>query len=142
METNQTVRDVAEIVLKKFPEIKFDVLFKKTRKEEVRVARQIVQKLLYEIFEMTYPKIGELTNRDHVTIIHSRNRIQNRIDTELHFSNMYHGIENECKQYKKLGQMALLTFGIQDLINCMNDSRERPYLTNREIIKANFNIEL
>lgn len=145
METNQVVKDVAEIV-KKYLDIEnvsFDTIISETRQEPPTFVRQIIQKILHDVFRWSHSRIGRETgNRSHGAVLNSYRTIQNRIDTDKLFSKQYDSIFNSCKILKNENDKKVLSFSYNDLIECMNDIRERPYLTNKEIIKANFDIEL
>ncbi len=54
-----------------------DNIYKKTRKKEFVVPRQIIMYLLREDFKYSYPSIGEkLGGRDHTTVMHSCEKIK------------------------------------------------------------------
>lgn len=72
---------IIEIVLNHF-KLTFNQVLEKNRRFEVRYPRQIIMYFLLKNTSMTFNAIGKLFNRDHSTVIHSVNTIQNLIDTE------------------------------------------------------------
>ena len=145
METNQVVKDVAEIV-KKYLDIEnvsFDTIISETRQEPPTFARQIIQKILHDVFRWSHSRIGRETgNRSHGAVLNSYRAIQNRIDTDKLFSKQYDSILESCKKLKNENDKRVLAFSFNDLISCMDTARVFDHLTNKEIIKANFDIEL
>lgn len=59
-------------------------IYKKTRKKEVVLPRQVIMFILREDFNISYPSIGDkLGGRDHTTVIHSCEKIKNDIKTNM-----------------------------------------------------------
>lgn len=77
-------RDVDSII--KAVSERYDIPFKdlasKTRKREVVYARQVAMTMLHRYSRISLKNIGIKFNRDHTTVIHSKNTIQDLIDTD------------------------------------------------------------
>jgi chromosomal replication initiator protein len=64
-----------------------DNIYKKTRKKEFVVPRQIVMYILREDFKHSYPSIGEkLGGRDHTTVMHSCEKVKKCIADKTEIS--------------------------------------------------------
>lgn len=75
-------QDVLEIVSKNFSVTIEDIL-SKSRKKEVSEARHIYCKIMKSEFNYSLKSIGEtIGKRDHTTVIHSVNTVDDRCDTE------------------------------------------------------------
>lgn len=84
-------------------EISLEELRSKSRKKEVRQARQILMRLIkFNFPELSLKKIGYIFKHDHATVLHSIRVIQNMIETDKEFKNYYHGIAN------RIGNMNML----------------------------------
>lgn len=82
---NLSVKEVVKIVAG-FYNIEEEHIYNKTRKKEVVRPRQVVMYILREIFEVSYPSIGQkLGGRDHTTVMHSCDKVKHdlKIDAEL-----------------------------------------------------------
>ena len=78
-----SVKEIIKIIAD-FYNLEEDIIYKKTRKKEVVKPRQIIMYILREDFNISYPSIGEkLGGRDHTTVIHSCEKINNDIKTDL-----------------------------------------------------------
>jgi len=78
-------RKLIEIVATHF-NIEESNVFKKTRKKEFVLPRQIIMYLLREDFNLSYPSIGEkLGGRDHTTVMHSYEKISKalKVDSDM-----------------------------------------------------------
>lgn len=74
-----SVKDIVKIVTD-FYEIKEESIYEKTRKKEIVKPRQIIMYILRKDFSVSYPTIGQkLGGRDHTTVIHSCEKINNDI---------------------------------------------------------------
>lgn len=82
---NLTVKEVVKIVAT-FYNIEEEFVYDKSRKKEVVRPRQVIMYLLREIFNVSYPSIGQkLGGRDHTTVMHSCEKIKNyiKVDAQL-----------------------------------------------------------
>jgi len=83
---NVTANDIIKAV-SEFFEISPDDIIARNRKQNVVEPRQITMYLLREILKMSYPNIGEkLGKRDHTTVIHACEKINNEITTNPAFN--------------------------------------------------------
>lgn len=63
-----------------FYNISPDQIYDKTRKKEIVYVRQVIMYILREFYNISYPAIGkEIGGRDHTTVIHSYERIQENL---------------------------------------------------------------
>ncbi len=73
---NLSIKEVTKIV-SGFYNIEEESIYDKSRKKEVVKPRQVLMYLLREIFNISYPSIGQkLGGRDHTTVIHSCDKIK------------------------------------------------------------------
>jgi chromosomal replication initiator protein len=82
---NLSVKEVVKIVAN-FYNIDEESVYDKSRKKEVVKPRQIIMYLLREIFNVSYPSIGQkLGGRDHTTVIHSCDKVKDnlKVDADL-----------------------------------------------------------
>lgn len=87
----QIIKSVAE-----FYDIKEEELLEKNRRKEIVKPRQIVMYLLREELKYSYPFIGsKLGGRDHTTVIHSCEKIENEMKTDQKLT-------DEISQIKKI----------------------------------------
>lgn len=71
-----SVKDLVKIVTS-FYNLEADIIYKKTRKQEIVKPRQLIMYILREDFNVSYPSIGEkLGGRDHTTVMHSCEKIK------------------------------------------------------------------
>ncbi len=78
---NVTISDVIKTVADFF-EVSIEELINKGRKQEIVEPRQITMYLLRDMLKMSYPSIGEkLGKRDHTTVIHACEKIEQEINT-------------------------------------------------------------
>ena len=67
-----------------FFEVDQNLIFEKTRKKEIVVARQASMYLLRECLDMSFSSIGKcLGNKDHTTVIHSCDKIKSQIEKDV-----------------------------------------------------------
>lgn len=78
---NISDKDVISYVAK-FYNIPNDILFKKTRKKQFVLARQVIMFLLREDLNFSYSEIGNRMQRDHTTVIHSCEKVKKSIKSE------------------------------------------------------------
>lgn len=84
---NLSVKEVVKIV-SSFYNIEEDSVYDKSRKKEVVRPRQIIMYLLREVFNVSYPSIGQkLGGRDHTTVIHSCDKIKESLKTDADLAN-------------------------------------------------------
>lgn len=68
-----------------FYNINPEQIYDKTRKKEIVHVRQVTMYILRELFNISYPAIGkEIGGRDHTTVIHSYEKITEKIKTDSH----------------------------------------------------------
>jgi chromosomal replication initiator protein len=82
---NLSVKEVVKVVAS-FYNIEETFIYDKSRKKEVIRPRQVIMYLLREVFNISYPAIGQkLGGRDHTTVIHSCDKIKEdlKIDADL-----------------------------------------------------------
>ena len=82
---NLSVKEVVKIVTS-FYNIEEELIYDKSRKKEVVRPRQVIMYLLREMFNVSYPSIGQkLGGRDHTTVIHSCDKIKEdlKVDADL-----------------------------------------------------------
>jgi len=93
-----TVDDIKEIVSKylKIPE---DLLVSKTRKHEVALARQMAMYLTKQFTQLSLKSIGShFGNRDHSTVLHSCQMIENYLMTDRSVKISYENLVNKVRQ--------------------------------------------
>ncbi len=74
---NVSVAEVVKIVAG-FYSIEENLIYDKTRRKEIVKARQMIMYILREMFNVSYPLIGQkLGGKDHTTVIHSCEKIKN-----------------------------------------------------------------
>jgi chromosomal replication initiator protein len=82
---NLSVKEVVRIV-SEFYNVDVDLVYDKSRKKDVVRPRQVIMYLLREVFNVSYPSIGQkLGGRDHTTVIHSCDKIKEdiKVDAQL-----------------------------------------------------------
>ena len=80
---NTNVKSVIQTVAR-FYSINEKQLFLKTRKQEIVKPRQIIMYLLRDELGLSYPSIGsKIGGRDHTTIIHACDKINNGIKNDI-----------------------------------------------------------
>lgn len=82
---NLSVKEVVKIVAS-FYNIEEEFVYDKSRKKDVVKPRQVIMYLLREVFNVSYPSIGQkLGGRDHTTVIHSCDKIKSdiKVDAQL-----------------------------------------------------------
>lgn len=80
-----SVKEVVKIVAN-FYNVEEESIYDKSRKKDVVKPRQIIMYLLREIFNVSYPSIGQkLGGRDHTTVIHSCDKVKEclKVDADL-----------------------------------------------------------
>jgi len=79
---NVSIKDVIKTI-SEFYGIEESHIYEKGRKKEVIKPRQVIMYILREVFDISFPSIGEkVGNRDHSTVIHSYEKIKNDIKTD------------------------------------------------------------
>ena len=81
-----TIEKIQDIVANYYKIKKEDLLAKK-RTKNIVYPRQISMYLCRELTDYSLPKIGELFNRDHTTVIHSIEKISNEIKKDENLKN-------------------------------------------------------
>lgn len=78
------------VVATYFGEDAYDVrTFTRTRKREKVQARQIAHHIAVKKFMYTYQKVGDFYDKDHATVIHSCKTVNNLLDTDQRFKQMF-----------------------------------------------------
>ncbi len=81
-----------------FYNIDEDLIYEKTRRKEVVMARQMIMFILREDFNISYPVIGaELGGKDHTTIIHSYKKIKQELEKNPQMLQEYEELKNMFK---------------------------------------------
>ncbi len=84
---NISIPEVVKIV-SDFYNIDEQSIYEKTRRKEIVKARQIVMFVLREIFNVSYPLIGQkLGGKDHTTVIHSCTKIKAELKNDPELTN-------------------------------------------------------
>lgn len=92
-----TVQEIKKAVCQYF-EIAPDVLLSKTRKREICQARQIAMYLSRNHTKNSLSTIGSLVGgKDHATVLHSCNTVNNLMDTDRMFRQYVTDIEKQLK---------------------------------------------
>ena len=64
----------------------WEKVFSRTRKEPIRIVRQMIQYCMVKLTGLSFIEMGRLTCRDHSTITNSHKVIQNYMDTDKDFN--------------------------------------------------------
>jgi chromosomal replication initiator protein len=92
-----TIDDILEKVCNHY-QVSQQNIFSKSRKRSLVQGRQVSMYLAQKYTKMPASRIGQLIgNRDHSTVIHSCNAIEQRIKTDKAFSDEISSIENSFK---------------------------------------------
>jgi len=90
-----TVDDIKEIV-SKYYKIPVELMISKTRKHEVALARQMAMYLTKQFTQLSLKTIGlNFGNRDHSTVLHSCQMIENYLTTDKNVRNSYEHFVNK-----------------------------------------------
>lgn len=79
-------------------------LHRKTRKRDIVLARQTIMKLAISNFYPDYitkSHAAEYFGRDHATGLHAEKAVQNLIDTDRNYRELYLELDTAVRQYKK-----------------------------------------
>lgn len=75
--------------------LKEDYIYNKTRRKDIIKPRQIIMYILREMYDISYPVIGEqLGGRDHTTVIHSYEKIKREIKIDAYLAKEIEEIQN------------------------------------------------
>lgn len=94
---NKKSISITEVVKKvsEYYGLKDDYIYNKTRRKDIIKPRQIIMYLLREIYDISYPVIGEkLGGRDHTTVIHSYEKIKREIKTDAYLAKEIEDLQN------------------------------------------------
>ena len=95
-----TIDDILEKVCRHY-NVEQRQVFSKSRKRELVQVRQVSMYLAQKYTKMRASRIGQLIgNRDHSTVIHSCNAIEQRLKVDTTFSDEIRSIENSFKLKK------------------------------------------
>lgn len=90
-----TIEYIQETVANYF-DINIDMLKSQRRTQNITFPRQIAMFLCRKLTDSSLPKIGEnFGGRDHTTVIHAYEKIQNKIDSDQDFSNIITELSNK-----------------------------------------------
>ena len=95
-----TIDDILEKVCRHY-NVEQRQVFSKSRKRELVQVRQVSMYLAQKYTKMPAGRIGQLIgNRDHSTVIHSCNAVEQRLKVDITFSDEIRSIENSFKLKK------------------------------------------
>lgn len=103
--TKLTMEQVTDIVCREL-EVDYHKVFEKTRVRHIAEARQIAMYLCYVNCNKSLKQVGRFFNRDHSTVMHSREVVGNYLQTEFDFRHKFKRIE-----------LALLTVQTEETFN-------------------------
>jgi chromosomal replication initiator protein len=79
---NLSVKEVIQVVAEYYS-ITEEMLHKKSRKKEIVHPRQVAMYILREVYDISYPSIGEkFDGRDHTTVMHSVEKVKKDLLTD------------------------------------------------------------
>jgi len=90
---NLKKEDILEIISEECGVSVNDVM-KKSRKSELVKVRHIYSAILKKYYGFSYPKIGEIMDKDHTTIINSVDKFRNRYINEEEYRDTINKIYN------------------------------------------------
>ncbi len=91
---NVSVPEIVKVICDYY-NISDSFIYNKTRRKDVVKPRQIIMYILREVFDISYPVIGErLGGRDHTTVIHSYEKIKTNIKTNPELNKEIEDIKN------------------------------------------------
>jgi chromosomal replication initiator protein len=93
---NLNKEEILEIISEECGVSAVDVM-KKSRKSEMVKVRHIYSAILKKYYGFSYPKIGEIMNKDHTTIINSVDKFRNRYINEEDYRELI------TKIYQRIG---------------------------------------
>lgn len=94
---NITPVEIASLCAEAF-KCDFDDIFGKSRMRNIAGARHMLRYLLRTLLKQSHKKIGQFTNADHSTTIHSCKQCANWIETDEDFMAKYVSIQEKIKQ--------------------------------------------
>lgn len=90
-----TIEYIQETVANYF-DLNIDMLKSQRRTQNITFPRQIAMFLCRKLTDSSLPKIGEnFGGRDHTTVIHAYEKIQNKIDSDQDFNNIITELSNK-----------------------------------------------
>ncbi len=96
-QSNLTIEDIQRIVCE-YMNISEERVRAKTRKREVVRARQVAMYFCKHLTQHSLKTIGlHFGGRDHSTVIHANNTVEDRMDTDDHFKNTVEEIERKIE---------------------------------------------
>ncbi|MCF0242681.1 MAG: chromosomal replication initiator protein DnaA [Treponema sp.] len=96
-----TVETIQKVICDNF-QISISDIKSKKRDKKFSYPRQIAVYIAKELTELTYMEIGsEFGGKDHTTIIHAHEKIENQLKTDPHFQSKMQAYIKEIKDYKK-----------------------------------------
>lgn len=93
-------RSIKEVIktIAEYYGMKEEEIYEKGRKKEVIKPRQVVMYMLREMFDISFPSIGDkVGNRDHSTVIHSYEKIKNDIKNDAELAGEINQIQEMLK---------------------------------------------
>ena len=98
---------VMQIVIDEY-NITLNELKGRSRKKEIREARQLFTTLLYyhaySKYMVTLEQIGDLVGVGHSTVLHSKYTVVNMIATDIDFSNRMDKLQRKAKEWQRNNQ--------------------------------------
>lgn len=98
---------VMQIVIDEY-NITLNELKGRSRKKEIREARQLFTTLLYyhaySKYMVTLEQIGDLVGVGHSTVLHSKDTVVNMIATDINFSNRMDKLQRKAKEWQRNNQ--------------------------------------
>lgn len=82
--------------------VPYHLLQGKSRKREIVAPRQILMRLIKLNFGLNLHEIGRMMNKNHATVIHSINVIENLCDTDQEFKLRYNAIADHLTKINNL----------------------------------------
>ena len=91
---NVSIPEIVKIICDYY-NISDSFVYNKTRRKDVVKPRQIIMYILREVFDISYPIIGDrLGGRDHTTVIHSYEKIKTGIKNDPELNKEIEEIKN------------------------------------------------
>jgi chromosomal replication initiator protein len=93
---NLSVKEVIKLIAEYYS-ITEDILYKKSRRKEVVHPRQVAMYILREVYDISYPSIGDkFGGRDHTTVMHSVEKIKKDLPGDPRLMEEIQDLKNIC----------------------------------------------
>ena len=100
-DTTVSVNEIKKVVGKHF-NVRMEDFSAKRKTQSIAWPRQIAMYLATELTELSLPEIGREFNRDHSTVVHARDLIKEKINTDPFFTAEINQIIADIKAVEKL----------------------------------------